>query len=887
MRVDLEKMYIPVEIGGVKFRNPFYVASGPTSKSVDLLVKAAQNGWAGASIKLTFDPEPYVNLDPRYGWFKDQGFLSFGAETRLNIEQGLRLVEEARKRTKDFVIIANITYDGDKPGVTGWVEMAKRFEAAGAHIIEMNMCCPNMSYNVSLTGSSTQHKTGASLGQDAEAIEAITSAVVAGVNIPVFVKLTPEGGRIAQVAKAAFKAGASAVGGTSNRLGVPMVDIYDPYKGMYHLQKEPSMSCLCGPYLRPLAFRDIYEIRKLVGKDPRIVGAGGITTLQDVVMAAMCGADLIQVCTGILLYGYEMLPPLVAQLKQYMEEMGYSQFSDMRDILVPQFTPATELTVYKGVARKKDEFLRAPCTVACPFNVPAQDYVTLVAEGDFQRAFEMISAHNPLQSICGWVCDHPCEAACTRASVDEAVRIRDIKRFVIAQAAKNGWKPEILKGTARDDKVAVIGSGPAGLSVAYHLARAGYKVTVYEAKKELGGMLRYAIPKFRLPEEVLEAELQTIREMGVEFVTGQKLSKDFTLDSLKAMGYKGIVLAVGTSAPLLLGIPGEEGPGCVGAVDFLDPEGEFQGSLAGKDVAIIGGGFTAMDSARTAIRKGAGNVYVLYRRTRAEMPATDEEVNEAEAEGVKIMYLVAPQEIIRENGRPVGIKLVNLVLGDKDSSGRRQPVVVEGTEFALKADLIISAVSQGIEEVDLGVATKNNLILTQNNNLTSVEGVYAAGDAVTGPDDVIGAIAGGYSAAVAVDKALSGQGAFLKPMPKLNEASKQMAIDRNKDKLFVKRQEVKMRPANERKNDFETYLEVMTEAAAVAEASRCLRCGCSVTCGKCEMVCTSMAVKLNENGWIMQKELCHACGMCAHLCPTENIEMVPIEVVMEGVQRVG
>ena len=216
----------------------------------------------------------------------------------------MRLVEEGRRRTKDFLIMANITYIGDKPGITGWVDMAKRFEAAGAHIIELNMCCPNMSYNVAVSGTQqTKHQTGASLGQNAEAIAHIVGEVVKGVKIPVFVKLTPEGGRIAQVAKAAYDAGAIAAGGAANRLGIPMVDIYNPRGGMYQLQKEPSMSCMSGPWIRPLAFRDIYEIRKLAGPKPFVTCSGGIMTMQDVVMAAMCGGDLMCICTGILLQG--------------------------------------------------------------------------------------------------------------------------------------------------------------------------------------------------------------------------------------------------------------------------------------------------------------------------------------------------------------------------------------------------------------------------------------------------------------------------------------------------------------------------------------------------------------------------------------------------------
>jgi dihydroorotate dehydrogenase/Pyruvate/2-oxoacid:ferredoxin oxidoreductase delta subunit len=373
---NLDDMLLPVTVGGVTFRNPFYVGSGPTAKSIEQLLRAQRYGWAGASIKLTFDPEPYVSLPPRYGWFKERGYLSFSAETRLTFEQGLRLIEEGRKKTKDFILMANVTYIGDKPGISGWVEMAQKFEAAGAHIIELNMCCPNMSFNVQLSGTQdTKQQTGASLGQNAEALSFITREVKKGVKCPVFVKLTPEGGRVAQVAKACFDAGADAVGGTANRLGIPPIDIYNPGRSVYALQKEPSMSCMCGPWLRPLAFRDVYEIRKVAGPGPRITATGGIMDMEDVVTAAMCGGDLMCICTATMLKGFEFLPAVMKELKAYMDKMGHKNFGDMRDILVKEITPANKLTIIKGWARKKtaEEACKiAPrchiCERVCPSN---------------------------------------------------------------------------------------------------------------------------------------------------------------------------------------------------------------------------------------------------------------------------------------------------------------------------------------------------------------------------------------------------------------------------------------------------------------------------------------------------------------------------------------
>ncbi len=881
MKVDLAGMSLPVQVGGLTFRNPFYVGSGPTSKSIEHLVKADELGWAGASIKLTFDPAPYVSLDPRYGWFEDQGFLSFSAETRLDIGEGLELVRQGRKQCRpDFLIMANITYVGEKPGVQGWVDMARRFEEAGAHIVELNMCCPNMSYNVRLSDTQdTAHQTGASLGQNAEALGHIVGEVRKGIGIPLFVKLTPEGGRIAQVAKACFEAGADAVGGTANRLGVPLVDLDNPVKSPYQLQKEPSMSCLCGPWLRPLAFRDVYEMRKLVGPKPRLTCAGGIMDLRDCVTAVSCGADLLVVCSGILLKGFEMLPPLMADIKAYLKEKNLKHLSDLRDGLVQTITPANKLTVFKGYARKKSDFLRGPCQAACPFSVPAQDYVTLIAEGDFQRAYRMITSRNPLQSICGWVCSHPCESECTRALADEPLRIRDLKRFVLEYGLRKGWKPDIDRAAPRCEKVAVIGAGPAGLSAAWHLARAGYKVTVFEAQSKAGGMLRCAIPRFRLPMAVLDAEIAAARSLGVEFRMGQKFGAEVTHKSLKAEGFKTTVLAIGASVGLPLGVPGEEAQGCLSALEFLGKAAKSRKAGVGRRVAVVGGGFTAVDAARTARRLGAAEVYILYRRTRNEMPATSEEMDEAEAEGVKIMYLVSPREVLSRNGKVVGIRMVNHVLAERDASGRRRPAEVEGTEFILKVDAIISAVSQKVGQgaQELGVRLAKGAIATRSDDVsTNVLGVFAAGDATAGPDSVIAAVASGYRAAVAADASIAGRKAFLEADPILTPADKALVLRRNAKLVRRDRIAPQLRPAAERARDFDVIQAVMTEAEAVAEASRCLRCGCSVTCGLCARVCSSFAIAPEGNGRQerIDRQKCHACGMCAQLCPNRNIEIV-------------
>jgi NADPH-dependent glutamate synthase beta subunit-like oxidoreductase/dihydroorotate dehydrogenase len=872
--------HIPVTVAGVKMRNPFYVSSGPTTMTVEQLERIQETGWGGASLKLTIDPAPYINRVPRYGYYPDRTFLTFTAEKRLVLKDLLKLIEQGRKRAPELTLWSNLTYAGDQ-GIAGWVNMARQCEDAGVHINELNMCCPNMSFNVELTGKAPSAKqTGASLGQNTEAIREIVAAVKAATRIPLFVKLTAEGGHQADVAEAAIQAGADAVGTNANRLGIPPINLDDPTRSMYHLQSEVGMACLNGEWLRPLALRDVYTMRKRLGPGPVVTGTGGVATWRDAVEMIMCGADLVGMCASTLIHGFGLMPELIEGFRAYMKEKGYRRPGAMRDLLVPAITSAPDLTLQAGHARKIDEGLVAPCTYACPNSVPAQGYVRKVAAGDFEEAYQLIMSRSPLQSICGKVCDHPCETECTRGEKDEPIMIREIKRFVLERAAREGWKPRILeaKGKRRHDKVAVVGSGPAGLACAYDLARAGYKPTVFESASRLGGMLTSCIPSFRLNAAELDREIETLRELGVKFKTGLAFGRDFTLGRLKQDGFAAVFLGVGCHEGARLNIPGENLTGCVSAVDFLKSYDASVASLKGERVAVVGGGFTAVDSARTAVRLGAREVFLLYRRTRDEMPATSEEVAEAEEEGVKVMYLVAPQEIVG-NGKVEGVRLLNYVLGDKDPSGRRKPQDVPGTEFTLAADRVIAAVSQGLS-VEIGQdleRTRWGTIATDAETCaTSVRGVYAGGDCTRGPADVIAAIADGKRAAVSIDRLVAGEkNAFLLYDRPKTMADKEKVLARTGDRPRAWRPALKKTAAARRRRNFSEYTRTLTEKEAVAEASRCLICGCGAGCEICSDICKVFAWDVDPQGrTCLDEEKCLACGMCLHRCPNDNIEMV-------------
>ena len=878
-----KEIYIPVDIGGVHFKNPFYVASGPTTKSVKQLLRIEETGWAAASIKLTIDPAPYINRVPRYAVFNDRNALCFTAEKRLKFDEGLRLMEDAKKVLKELILFANITYAGDK-GVEGWVNMAKKFEEVGADIIELNMCCPNMSYNVELSKGdegSCSIRTGASLGQQADVVAEIVREIKKAIKIPLFVKLTPEGGKIAQIAKSLYEAGADAVGGTANRLGIPPIDLDNPGKAVYHLQDEISMSCHSGAWLKPLALRDTYEMRKVNGPDPRIMATGGIRNATDAAEMVMCGADLLGICAETLMSGFGFIGDVIKELKEYMDEHGFGTLREMRDMVVPLVKSAPELTLYKGFAKIKNPDLAAPCKAACPHHVPAQAYVRAVAKKDYKRAYELIMEKNPLQSVCGWVCNHPCEQACTRGEIGTAVPIKDIKRFVIEYGEKMGWDPEIKISKKRNDKVAVIGSGPAGMSAAWNLATAGYQVTVFEKENYLGGVLRYGIPTFRMNHAVLDKEIEVLKSVGICFKTGMELGKDISIDSLKEQGFKAIFVAALARQGSSIDITGEDANNVISATGYLKSVYENNAPDIGKKVVVLGEGVASLDSARTAIRLGAQDVLVIFNKTREEMKSISEEITEAEAEGIKTMHFVTPKEIIVDNGRAVGVRIANFAYGAK---GGKKNQEVQGSEFVIDCDTVISnsgrktMKNQCIEYFsDRGYTANCNPVTGE----TGMEGVYATAD-MSENVMVIAAVAAGNRIACAIDHSIAGKNATLEFGDKFPVVSKEAVLNRTgyfKDKPKL---DLSTADGEERKTSFSTYKRVLTEEEAIAEAQRCLNCGCGEGCGLCSSICGEFAIPLKKSDyWEINNEDCVACGMCYNRCPNNNIEMIDCKTTVK------
>ncbi|MBQ8579096.1 MAG: FAD-dependent oxidoreductase [Oscillospiraceae bacterium] len=817
---------IPVTIGGVTFKNPFYVASGPTTKTVEQLKRIEETGWAAASIKLSIDPAPYINRKPRYGIFKDRNALAFTTEKRLTFAEGLKLVSDAKKVLTDLKLMANITYAGDD-GPSGWVNMAKKFEEAGADIIELNMCCPNMSYNLELTSGGAQtaaKQTGASMGQNANVAAEIVRAVKQAISIPLFVKLTPEGGKIAQVAKSLYEAGADAVGGTGNRMGLPPIDLDHPEKAFYHLQDEVSMSCYCSSWLKPLAQRDTYEIRKVCGKEPPIMAAGGIQNWQDAVEMVMCGGNLIGVCAETLISGYDICRPMIQGMHAFMEDHGYQSLDDFRSILVDQVKTANEVTLYAGFAKIKDPNLSAPCKSACPHHVPVQAYVQKIAKGDYRAAYDLITEKNPLQSLCALVCTHPCEDACIRGGFDSPVKIRALKRFVLEYGKAQGWTPRWAVAKQNGHKVAVIGAGPCGLSCAAELTKAGYQVTVFEKEASAGGMLRYGLPDYAGHKAALEEEVDNLKACGVQFVFGTEI-KDTA--ELAVAGFEQVFAAVGTCGSRVEKYAGMD------VLDFLRCVNCADEVKVADRVAVIGGGYAAVDAARCAIRLGAKQVTLLHTGTFSKRSAEQEMLAQAKEEGVAL--------------------LDNIRITDISS---------DGICFTRDGAQLRIACTQVIAENDYAPSLPAD----------TAGSMVTAGQKI---GNVISAITAGKNAAAAIDESIRGENATLKPVASVKTVSAELVRRRTG---YLKRDvnPVKLAASAEsRATNFEPYTRVMTEEEALREASRCLNCGCGEGCQLCKTICTDFAPEIADTDTMqIRSEKCVACGMCFNRCPNGNIEMV-------------
>jgi NADPH-dependent glutamate synthase beta subunit-like oxidoreductase len=534
------------------------------------------------------------------------------------------------------------------------------------------------------------------------------------------------------------------------------------------------------------------------------------------------------------------------------------------------------------------EFLSpAPCQCACPAGIDVASYVALIGQGKDREAVTLIREANPFPWVCGLVCTHPCEAACVRKNIDTPVAIKALKAFASKIVLGKGGFQNPAKAANNGHKVCIVGAGPSGLSAAYYLTLKGYGVTVIEALPSAGGMMRVGIPRYRLPISVLDREVSLIQDLGVAFRFNTCFGKNVTVEDLTQEGFESFYVATGAQKGLQMGIKGEEDfPQVMDAITYLYRVSLGHAPSIGPRVAVVGGGNVALDAARTALRLGCSDVTILYRRTRNEMPALEEDVIQAEQEGVRLSFLKIPVEVMGYQGNVSGIRCVDTRLGEADESGRKRPIPIQESMHELEIDAVIHAIGQWPDREGLSAfngmawSERSTIVTDPLTGQTGEKGVFAGGDVVTGPATIIEAIAAGKIAADNIDRCFQGL-----PMLKTRHLSarrKQTPFLETtaSQKISLTRPLVPLLDVEKRKRNFEQVELALSPETARTEALRCLRCDVCIRCGRCvdacreklgfEVLCLGFLAgeTPGPTDFNLNDERCILCGACANICPT-------------------
>jgi len=883
------------KIGGLTFRNPITPGSSDIVLDEGGVKKCIDNGIGGIVTK-SFTSHPALRTRARpyhfnyriFGSGYYSNFISRGGFHAMEPERAAEtLVPKMAKLCQDAGIPLVISI-ADTENVEDWVTDAKRFVEAGANMLQLNFSCPH-------AASETDKAIGRALGFDLELTSEIIRALKKVVNVPIGPKLSITANPFEHFVKGWEEAGADFLICHNTPLGM-LIDVEQevPFGGL------GSGGLLIGPANLAMNLSKIIDTRKITNIP--IIASGGVWRGSDAIMYLLVGCSLVEVTSAIFKNGYRIYNDIIEGMKEWMERKGYSSIDDFlgkafniaaknssAELLYVEwpFPMPQEKTspVVPVIDTEKclfsSEKTIPPCQAACPAGIDIRGYVNLVYEGKFKEALDLIRQRIPFPAVIGRVCTHPCETECNRGKLDKPIAINALKRFLADHESGTGKEEVVPAPRTKEEKVAIIGSGPAGLTAAHDLVKMGYGATIFEAAAVAGGMMTTSIPDYRLPGEITQNEIETIRKLGVEIKLNSPVGKGgLTMDDIWQQSYKAIFIAAGAHKSLKLNIPGEDMEGVYDGLSFLKAVKTGDKVKVGSKVAVIGGGNVAIDAARTALRLGAKDVSILYRRSRDEMPVLEEEVEKAEEEGIKIHYQVAPLKIVGQSGRASGIECTRMALEWIDASGRMRPTPIEGSEFVVDAETVIAAVGEVPDlaftgnKGEFNTTSRGTLEVDATSLATSVPGVFAGGDVVSGPATVIEAIAAGKRAAMFIDRYLSGESLVYEEKP-----LRAISIDEIETE-FVKSKSRAVVPAlsvDERASSFKEVEQGLTEEVAQEEAGRCLSCG---LCARCQHFCLSGVFtpdEIDNTITIDYENKCWGCGDCVGWCPGNAISLIDRE----------
>ncbi len=861
---------LSVEIAGVRFKNPVWLSSSEVTENFEKMKRGFDMGAGAVVAKSYTNSREYREATEiaRYAILGENRHQVYGRDVpklytnycRTGIgpidetEDGwFGELEKILKYAKqcDGQVVGSVFGSTDAQEMA---RLAKKMEDIGIPMIELDLACPH--------GEELHDKGG--IVKTSSLYVDITKTVVDSVSVPVFPKLSPQQSDLAVTAQAVKEVGAAGVTCHNRFLGF-MVDID---------KAEPTISGWAGvggPWMLPVSLRWVSKIYGDVSNFP-ILGSSGAYDWEDVVRFLMAGASSIEFCSTIMTKGYWVVEKAVEGLNAFMEAKGYKSVQDIIGIAtkaghtyeemhtLPGYKQQSsidqdkcihcgkcfEICWYYGIERKQEK-ATAPCKEACPAGIDVPRYVRFIADGKFDEALAVVREKIPFPSVCGVACFHPCEEKCARGRLDDPIAIMALKRF-IAEQDTGAWKSKVKSAKPTGKRVAVVGSGPAGLTAGYYLTRQGHSVTVFEAAPVAGGMMRVAIPEYRLPQNILDREIDEIKKAGVEIKTGTKVD---SLDKLLSQGYDAVFVAIGAGDDLQMGLKGEDSAGVIQCLSFLNDVKLGKKVSLGERVSVVGGGNAAIDAARTASRLGAREVTIVYRRSRAEMPASVGEVEEALREGVEIQFLATPTRITKADGH-LKVECIRMKLGKADASGRPRPEPVPGTEFDIDADTVIIAVGEAPDipaQFGLKKADGKAIWVDPETLMTSKEGVFAGGDVVNGPASIIESIAAGRRAAISMDRYLGGKGEIDEVLAPSEKEVRPLDADELPEESRVP-QAAAMSLAK-RLFSFNMPERGYAKEEAVKEAKRCLKC---------------------DANWIytVNADKCKGCYNCKVICPVQD-----------------